>query len=91
MANCTHIAYDNLVDQGTIVINDAQPSGDATENLLFPISNIQQREPHKQMKPTVSTDTSLTLRLTLSSTKAAYLFFIIGHTTPLSLLSISIS
>ncbi len=73
------IGYNNVVDSSSISIQSASPSADVAENTLFPISNIKQREPHKQFKPAVSTDTSVTLRLTLPASQSISHLFIGLH------------
>jgi len=79
MATCSIIAYDNAIDKGTLAIQSCSPSADTTENAFFPVSNIQLQEPHHCFKPTVETDTTCVLRLTLSADEDIDTFFIIGH------------
>ena len=76
---CSVIAYNNIIDNATIEINSCLPSGNTSENLFFPISNIQQQEPHFCFKPFDETDTSCILRITLDSDADVDKFFIIGH------------
>lgn len=79
MATCSVIAYDNVLDTGTLAIQSCSPSANVTENTFFPVSNIGQREPHFCFKPTVATDTTCVLRLTLGADADVDTFFIIGH------------
>jgi len=76
---CSIIAYDNAMDKGTLAIQSCSPSANVTESTFFPLSNIQLREPHHCWKPSVSTDTTCVLRLTLPADESVDTFFIIGH------------